>query len=337
LKTAQIALDRLHNHYRDHPGLTQAIYEVGCTFSNAGQYDKAAQELNQVITTWPNSDYALKSKVGLGLIQFRQGNGQAAEATYQKIMTDYADHPKLAEAIDLMAEGYFDQGVALEKADAKRIGREEYARIVRENRRAEAVKNLYQRAIEKWQIIAHKLPPTAETAQAWYYTGVVYRAYLNDAERAFPYYQKVVETWPNFEQAGTAQAMLPVCYVALVRSGKIAKEEAEPKLEEAYRAVIEKYPDCPLADQAYLGLGRLNFNKGQWDRAALYFGQFLERYPRARQRSLAVVYLGMIYEKSGKPEVGADLYRTFLKITDPNDPRLNQARASLQGKREVEK
>jgi len=84
LKTAQIALDRLHNHYRDHPGLTQAIYEVGCTCSNAGQFGEAAQELNQVITRWPNSDYALKSKVKFGLMQVRQGNDQRAEALHEK-------------------------------------------------------------------------------------------------------------------------------------------------------------------------------------------------------------------------------------------------------------
>ena len=337
LKAAQTALDRLHNRYRDHPGLTQALYEVGCTFSNAGQFDKAAQELNQVITRWPNSDYALKAKVGLGLIQFRQGNDQAAEATYQKIMTDYADHPKLAEAIDLMAEGYFDQGIALERAEAKRIGSEEYATVVRENRRAQAVKNLYQRAIEKWQIVAHKLPPTAQTAQAWYYIGIVYRQHLGDPEKALPYYEKLAETWPDHKNAGSAQAMVAVCHQLLVNSGKITPHEAEPKLDQAYRAVLERYPDCPLAEQAYLGLGKLSFDKGQWDQAALYFGQFLERYPQARQGPLAVIYLGMTYERSGRPGVAAELYQTFLNITDPKDPRLNKIRASLEGKKEVEK
>lgn len=130
--------------------------------------------------------------------------------------------------------------------------------------------------------------------------------------------------------------MVAVCHQLLVNSGKITPQEAEPKLDQAYRAVLEKYPDCPLAEQACLGLGKLSFDKGQWDQAALSFGQFLERYPQARQGPLAVIYLGMTYEKSGKPDVAAELYRTFLKITDPHDPRLNQARARLEGKKEVE-
>jgi TolA-binding protein len=108
-------------------------------------------------------------------------------------------------------------------------------------------------------------------------------------------------------------------------------------MEQAYKAVIEKYPDCLLAEQAYFGLAMLNFHKGRWDQASLYFGQFLEGYPQSWQRPLAAVYLGMSYEKSGQPDVAADLYRTLLEIADPKDPRLEKLRASLEGKKEVRK
>jgi len=37
------------------------------------------------------------SKVGLGLIQVRQGNDDAGEAIYQKILADYPNHPRLAQ------------------------------------------------------------------------------------------------------------------------------------------------------------------------------------------------------------------------------------------------
>jgi TolA-binding protein len=338
LKTAQIALDRLHNHYRDHPGLTQAIYEVGCTFSNAGQFGEAAQELNQVITRWPNSDYALKSKVKFGLMQVRQGNGQAAEATYQKIMTDYANHPKLAEAIDLMAEGYLDQGIALEKAEAKRVGSAEYAKIVREKGRAEVVQSCYRRAIEKWRIIIEKLPPTVpQAARAWYFTGVAYRRHLGDAEKAIPYYQKVVETWPDYEYAWSAQSMLALCYETLVRSGKITQESAEPKMEQAYKNVLERYSDCSLAAQTYLNLSTLYLNKGQWDQAAAYLQPFLERYPQAKQWPEALILLAITYERRGKPEIAAELYRSYLQNGSPDDPFVKMVQAKLEEQKEVRK
>ncbi len=132
-------------------------------------------------------------------------------------------------------------------------------------------------------------------------------------------------------------ALLAACYQALIGSGRITKEEGEPKIEQAYQAVIQEYPDCSLAGSTCLKLGLLNLSKGEYDRAAHFLGQFVDRYPQARQRSLALIYMGITYEKSGKPEVAAELYRSFLKITDPNDPRLNSVRASLEGKKEVER
>lgn len=337
MKTAQTALDRLHNHYRDHPGLTQALYEVGCTFSNAGQFGHATQEFNQVITAWPNTDYALKSKVGLGLIQFRQGNIQAAEAIYQQIMTDHANRAKLAEAIDLMAEGYLDQGVALEKAEAKRVGPTEYAKIVRSQGRSEIVKDYYHRAIEKWQIIIQKMPLSDRTPRAWYFTGVAYRRHLGEPEKAMLYYEKVVGTWPDYEYAWNAQQMLAVCYETLVRSGRMTKEVAWPKLEAAYKGVLEKYLDSPSAEQAYLKLGILYLSKAEPAQAAVYFQQFLERYPRAKQWTHALILLGMTYDQRGKPEIAAELYRSYLDTANPDDPRIKLLRARLDKEQEVQK
>jgi tetratricopeptide (TPR) repeat protein len=237
-----------------------------------------------------------------------------------------------------MAEGYFDQAMDLEKADAKRVGSAEYAKMVREQQRPKAVMDYYQQAIDKWQIIAQKLPSAPDlTARAWYFISVTYYRHLGDAEKALPYCQKVVDTWPSYEYAWSARALLAACYEALVGSGKITKEEGEPKIRQAYQAVIQEYPDCSLAESTYVKLGLLNLSKGEYDQAAQCLGQFVERYPQARQRPLALIYLGITYERSGKPEVAAELYRSFLKITDPNDPGLNSVRASLEGKKEVEK
>jgi len=93
--------------------------------------------------------------------------------------------------------------------------------------------------------------------------------------------------------------------------------------------VLEKYPDCSLAQGAYLKLGRLNLAKKQWAQAGDYFGMFLNRYPQAKQRRGVIPYLALTYEQQGKPDAAAELYR-ILGITDPADRRLKAIKARIE-------
>jgi len=335
--TAQVAIAKLRSQYRNNPGLAQALYEVGATFGNAKQYDKATAEFNQVIATWPDSDYAMLSKVGLGLIQVGQGNDSAAETAVQKMLSDYRNHPKFAQVVHLMAEAYFYRAMALEQEDAKLIGSAKYAEVVRQQRQSEAVKSYYQKAIQKWRIVIEDLPPTPYTAQAWYFTGVIYRRHLGEPEKALPYYEKVVSEWPNYEYAWSAQAMIARCYERLRDAGKVPASEAEPKIEQAYKAVVEKYPTYFLAQEAYLSLGRMSLEKQQWEQAARYYSEFLEKYPQAKQWHTALAYLGLTYERMGQTNAAAALYRTYIETDNPTDKCMKVIQAKLQKMEGLEK
>ena len=243
----EAAVARLTAEYANRKEVVEVLDFLGSRSAETGRDDKAQVLYQHLVSKYPDHELVPIAKSKLGRILIRRGDEADAEVLFQKMMKDYANHPRLAEAIDLMAEGYLDQGIALEKAEAKRVGSAEYAKIVREQGRSEAVKNCCRRAIEKWQIIIEKLPPTVpQAAKAWYFTGVAYRRHLGDAEKAIPYYQKVVETWPDYQYAWSAQSMLALCYETLVRSGKMTKQEAEPKIEQAHKAVVEKYPDHPV-------------------------------------------------------------------------------------------
>ena len=335
--TAQAAIAKLHGQYRNDPGLAQALYEVGATFGNARQYDKATAEFNQVITTWPDSDYAMLAKVGLGLIQVGQGHDTAGETAFQKLLGDHRNHPKLAQAAHLMAEAYFYRAMALEQEDAKLVGSAKYAEIVREQRQSEAVKGYYEKAIQKWRVIIEELPPTPYTVQAWYFTGVIYRRHLGQPEKALPYYEKVVSEWPDYDHAWSAQAMIAKCYERLRNAGKVPASEAEPKIEQAYKAVVEKYPTCPLAKEAYLTLGRTNLKKERWAEAARYYSEFLEKYPQAKEWLTALIYLGVTYERRGQMDAAVALYRNYVNMSNPTDSRVKAVRAKLETMEGAEK
>lgn len=299
--------------------------------------DEKLKLYQYIIDQHPEHELVVPAKAKVGRIMIRRGDENGAEALFQKILTDYKGHPRLAEAVHWMADGYLDQAIVIERGAAEQVGAAKYAQTVREQGRPEAVKDYCRRAIEKWQITINELPPTPRyTERAWYFTGVVYRRHLGEPQKALPYYQKVVEAWPDYEYAWSAQAMTGLCYEMLVRSGRMTEQEAQPKIEQAYRAVVEKYSNCPLAPETYIKLGVLNLNRGRWDEAAGYLQQFVERYPQTKPWRLVVIHLGIAYEKKGQPDAAADLYRTFLQIADPDDPRIKKVRARFDQQKEVE-
>jgi tetratricopeptide (TPR) repeat protein len=240
--TAQAALATLHSQYRTDPGLAQALYEVGATFGNARQYDKATAELNQVITTWPDSDYAMLSKVGLGLIQVGQGDDKGAEAIYQKILTDYPNHPRLAEALDLIAERYYSEALS-------ECGTPEDAVPQRAVER-------FEKALAKCQAAANLASATPHlAARVCYLTGMCLQR-LKQYDKMIECYQTVLDRWPDYEYAWHLQYMIGRTYEDLKEAGAIAPSDADPKIKAAYEQLVAKYPTCPAAKPAHSRLAR---------------------------------------------------------------------------------
>ena len=300
--------------------------------------DQKLKLYQYIVDQHPQHEVVVPAKARVGQIMLRRGDDKGAEAVFQKILADYKGHPLLAQAVHYMADGYLDRSIAMEQDTAKQMGSAKYAQLVREQGRSEVVKDYCRKAIEKWRITIEELPPTPRyTEQAWYFTGVVYRRHLGEAQNALPYYEKVVQTWPDYEYAWSAQAMIGLCYRTLVGSAQISEQEAAPKIEQAYKAVIEKYTDCSLAPEAYINLGMFNLLRGRWDEGAKYLQQYVERYPETKPWPLTVIHLGIAYEKKGQPDVAAELYRTFLGATGPDDPRVENVRARFEQQKEVER
>ena len=68
-----------------------------------------------------------------------------------------------------------------------------------------------------------------------------------------------------------------------------------------------------------------------------YLQQFVERYPETKPWRLAVIHLGIAYEKKGQPDVAAELYRMLLGAADPQDPRIEKVRTRFEQRKEVER
>ena len=86
----------------------------------------------------------------------------------------------------------------------------------------------------------------------------------------------MVDDYADFEYVGGAQCAIGWSYETLRNSGKIPKEQANPIIEQAYTAVLTKYPDCYVANYAAFQLAGMSAEKGDKISAIAYYKKFLE-------------------------------------------------------------
>jgi tetratricopeptide (TPR) repeat protein len=165
-------------------------------------------------------------------------------------------------------------------------------------------------------------------ADSYYLSAVCYRR-LGEYEKAIERYREVVDSWPDYERACSAQFSIGRCYEKLEESGDLNESEANALIEQAYSSVIESYPECGLAGKAWKKLGWLNFEKGQWAKAAGCFELSLEKSPDDRKPVHILYTLGRAYEEIGQSDKAGQVYNEFIQTTYPGDPRIEKVQARL--------
>ncbi|MBA7648321.1 Cell division coordinator CpoB [subsurface metagenome] len=315
---ADEAFDKLLAVFSKQPTLPKEIYQIADEYGEAGRYDKADQLYQHVLDNCPNTEHAILSQMGVAEINvlslIDSGNDTAAQEALDNLIADFNDHPGLPEVVFVVGEQYYYKAFDDPKKCIK-VKSEEYLN---------KAKDIWERIVAQWpesQSIGLK--------HASYFSAVCYRR-LGEYENAIRYYQKVVDNWPNYLYAWSAQSLIPQCYEKLRNAGSLSESEANLKIEQAYEAVVEEYSDCPLVGNACLKLGQINFKKGQWVLAAQFFELFLQENAGG-PRQLRVLYdLGRAYEKMGEFEQAAQVYGEFIKIADPTDPRIKRVEARLE-------
>jgi tetratricopeptide (TPR) repeat protein len=109
----------------------------------------------------------------------------------------------------------------------------------------------------------------------YHYAAAIYQE-LRQWDKAIENFQKVVDDYPDFEYACGAQAGVGWCYEAMLKAGKIPKEQAEPIIEQVYTKVLTSYPGCYIAHYAAFQLAEMSVEKGDKVAAAQYYRLFLE-------------------------------------------------------------
>ena len=265
---AQAAIESLIADFNDYQRLPAVLRIFARKYRAAGKYDQAESIYETIATDFPDTNDALKAQMSasmMNILTFIEGGyDAAATSAIDKLIADYNDHPGLPVAVFVLGEEYYNK--------ATEAGADP-------NSKAEA-KDYYRKAKGVWErMITESADPNAEvTKDAYYFTGVCLRR-MGEWDEAIAYYQKVVDDWPNYKYAWSAQCLIGECFEKLQKSGVLTEAEAEPLIEQAYKLVIENYRECSLAGHACLKLAEMNLKKGRKLEAAGYYELFLATAP----------------------------------------------------------
>lgn len=318
---AQESIDKFVVDFAEHTALPGALYWFAKRLDAAGKYQQARNIYQQVAWRYPDNPHATKaliefSKVdALSLIE--SGDDAAVQKVLDDLIADFRDNPDLPDVIFRIADEYYNRAIGHKKAGRDNEGDE-----------------FYRKAIGVWEKMIEYLPLRAEyTPRAYYCSSVVYSQELREYAKGIQYYQHILDNWPKYKYAWDAQYSVGFYYEKLKKSKGPSESQLDAKIEQAYKAVIEKYPDSESAPYAALRLGKLYFNKNLWADAAYYFELFVGMNNGQTPNHVftsALYDLARSYEKMGNHDMAVAMYRIFIEIADQDDLRIETVRATLQ-------
>jgi tetratricopeptide (TPR) repeat protein len=151
-------IQKLFSEYSASKNLPMAAVHIGMDLCKAG-HPRASELFQYVIDKYPDHEQAMFAKACTGQVFLQRGQDSQAEAIYQKILADYANAPGLADALDLMAEGYYSEALS-------ECGSPEDAVPQRAVER-------FEKALAKWQTAANLASATPHfAARVCYLTGM---------------------------------------------------------------------------------------------------------------------------------------------------------------------
>jgi len=232
-KGAKTAVDKLTADFGKNPDLPEMLYWIGERYEWSGKYEEAKNIHQQVISKFPESPFADKSRLGIGRADvLSQINRKDAGKAVDKFMSDFSKNADLPRAVLMMGQQVYDQGLLREHQESWGEARE-----------------YYEKAVMIWGKLADKMPASSLALTACYRAGNCYFQ-INKFEEARRCFEKIIENNSDNEFTYSAQLMIGRSYEGLKNTGAIDALEADGQIKAAYERVIASHSDSRAVEYA---------------------------------------------------------------------------------------
>ena len=283
----------------------------------AGLVDETALEL------------AAKAQIKVGDCRAQSGDFAAAATAYGKVITAFAQEQKLvAEAYirlaDMYTQGGDGQAAVRTYREAIDGSRNRIFQASMQSLLAEHYYGIgnYQRAIAEYQLYLEAYGDVAKAAGlappwALYKIG---RAHYERAEvlrqaaaarlayaQAIAAYERIATDYPSSELVLAATPFnIALCNQML---GALGSAEHAARALELYQEIVEAGQDLDYVRSALFQLGRIHYQRENFEQAIAAYESILQKYSESPQRHAARFELALCYRDLGQPRRAVELFR----------------------------
>ena len=166
----------------------------------------------------------------------------------------------------------------------------------------------YTQAVAEYRQLIETQPQSPWAAEALYRSGIIHAEQLSHTEKAIELYQSLIKKYPPSSQTMMAHFQLGEIYRVLHRYDDALKAYqttiAYPK-QDQYLA--DGYKDS-FADQAQFRIGRVHYEDQRYNDALAAFQEFIESQSYSPRLAAAYIYLAHISQERGNNRSAWDAY-----------------------------
>jgi len=281
---AQAGIDGLIADFADHPKLPREICALAEDCLLLKRYEDARQLWQRVVDTWPESNYVMKSRIGIMRADIKLGDHEAADAGIETILAKYSDHKDLLPAFCQLGDDYLEAGK-------------------------------HDKAIECYQYVIADRPDGSLAISAWAGIGKVHIE-LGDDEAVTAVIDNLIADYNDHPRLPWAVFVLGEEYYNLAsgyqnqRRGEQARESFTKAIAVWERIIGELPVDIPHTPHAYYFSAGCYRRLGEYEKAVEYYDKVVTDWPNYEYAWLALLRTARTYEhlrRSGAmPEGEAD-------------------------------
>lgn len=279
----------------------KAMYLMGTSYFQNGQLAEIVTSLNSQLklspvspTRWQAESYLWVAEAYYSLDQF-----DAAQRTYQMIVDNYKDTPKLAHAMlgvaaALAKQGNFDEAaVAHERAlaMADNLKSKEVKRsVLMDTAQVLFTQKKYDKAMGYFDEFVNRYPDDSLVPDALFQAGVSFYR--------LEYYTEAITRWQKIVSNYSTHNLAPKALFELAKTqfGLGKYEEASKQ----FQLLIDKYPQADNVKDARIQIAQCYYNTGQFELATKRLQEFLNNYPKDPKAKDVLELLQMAHYRDAK-------------------------------------
>lgn len=300
--------------------------KIASIYRSLGNTGGAVAQYQTILTKAENARYRATIAFNLGQTWFEAGEYDAAYTQFEQVFMDY---PETAEALSALRalleaeypvdqyqrglvnyyQGQYDiaiQAFLNHLADLQNVRNDTPLTHLYIARSYRYLGNIQAAQSEAQALIVRFSAEDGEGwAEAWLELADLY-ALAGDVESAFATYDEFVTDYESLPQAADA----------LAQAGYLAASQGQ--IERAgtyYTQLSESFPDDPRAAEGMFELGLLHFRKGQLAEAADYF-ESVSALPAGEEPAASTFWLGKTMLTAGSPGEAESAFQSALEA-DP--------------------